>query len=165
MTERIDIGNRYGQLTVKTKSGKKGNNVTWLYVCDCGQETEVRADYLKSGKIVSCGCYRLSKFVVTEENVNRAALLFNDGYTIFEISQKMRVSPSNVQKFLTASGIDITISLERLCSYRGSDKDKWCTLYQDWGLSLTEIAVHEKTTVSTVLSALIKNNGETSTQV
>lgn len=56
---KLDLtGNTYGRLTVlgddrtRTKSGK----VLWHCLCECGNTTHVRADHLKNGSIVSCGC-------------------------------------------------------------------------------------------------------------
>jgi predicted DNA-binding protein YlxM (UPF0122 family) len=135
---------------------QKSHNAVWLCSCICGKETEVRADYLKSGKIVSCGCYRLSKLTANDDNTSRALLLFNDGLSVFEIAQRMKVSPSNVQKFLNTCGVKTVVSLRALGDYRSSDKDKWCVLYRDWGMSVTEIALYDKTTTATVLSVLRK---------
>jgi hypothetical protein len=30
----------------------------WLFKCDCGEETCQRPDYVKRGRVLSCGCYR-----------------------------------------------------------------------------------------------------------
>lgn len=134
----------------------KGYNTVWLCSCSCGKETEVRADYLKSGKTVSCGCCRSSKFTINDNNTSRALSLFNDGFSVFEIVQKMKVLPSNVQKFLNTCDIKTFVSLQSLSDYRSLDKDKWCVLYGVWGMSTTEIALYNKTTVATVLSVLRK---------
>ncbi len=55
-------GQRFGMLTVISRaedyvqySGKR--IVQWLCVCDCGTEKVIRGKHLKSGAIVSCGCY------------------------------------------------------------------------------------------------------------
>ena len=55
-------GQRFGMLTVISRaedyvqySGKR--IVQWLCVCDCGTEKIIRGKHLKSGAIVSCGCY------------------------------------------------------------------------------------------------------------
>ena len=157
MIKRIEPGQKYAQLTTKAKIDKKSRNAVWLCSCSCGKETEVRADYLRSGKTVSCGCYRSSKFTVNDNNTSRALSLFNDGFSVFEIAQRMKVSPSNVQKFLNTCGIKTFVSLQSLSDYRSSDKDKWCVLYSAWGMSTTEIALYDKTTVTTVLSVLRKN--------
>lgn len=55
------IGKRFGKLTVVkrqgthvTPSGQK--KVTWLCKCDCGNDTVVTSEDLKSGHTKSCGC-------------------------------------------------------------------------------------------------------------
>lgn len=165
MNQKIEPGQTYGLLTVNARATKnKGNNAVWICECRCGQETEVRADYLKAGKIISCGCYRTKMFATNKENVARAKTLFESGFSVFQIAQKMKVSPSNVQKFLQTAGIDTAVSLAELSDYRSSDKEKWCVLYRDWGMSVTEIAIYENTTVPTVLSVLAKNDIQTRTQ-
>lgn len=67
MGEVIDLtGNRYGRLTVIeraesfiTPKGKK--QTAWRVLCDCGTEKVVRGCDLRSGCIVSCGCYNKEK--------------------------------------------------------------------------------------------------------
>ena len=50
----IDLHNKkFGKLTVVKWVGKK----RWLCVCDCGKETEVFGQHLKSGHTKSCGCF------------------------------------------------------------------------------------------------------------
>lgn len=46
-------GRTFGRLTALSYAGKS----RWLCACSCGGETLVRADHLKSGNVVSCGCY------------------------------------------------------------------------------------------------------------
>lgn len=43
---------RFGKLLVLYYNGK----AKWLCQCDCGNQTIVRSDYLKSGHTQSCGC-------------------------------------------------------------------------------------------------------------
>ena len=59
-------GQKFGYLTVIEKAqsivtpkGKKQS--AWKVVCDCGTEKVVRGCDLKSGSIVSCGCYNKKK--------------------------------------------------------------------------------------------------------
>lgn len=49
---------RFERLTVIKDSGKRyrGEEVIWLCQCDCGNLTEVRGYYLRSGHTKSCGC-------------------------------------------------------------------------------------------------------------
>ena len=53
-------GKKYGRLTVlyrdKSHFGR-GDHTCWVCRCDCGRITKVRPDALKSGTVVSCGCY------------------------------------------------------------------------------------------------------------
>jgi hypothetical protein len=52
----IDLsGEKYGRLLVIGKDDKKPY---WLCQCDCGNLTRVFSGNLRSGKILSCGCYQ-----------------------------------------------------------------------------------------------------------
>lgn len=53
-------GNIYGMLTVIKPSPKRSRNrqVIWISQCECGSQSEDRADLLKSGGAYSCGCTR-----------------------------------------------------------------------------------------------------------
>lgn len=55
-------GQRFGRLTVISRAEdyvrpSSHRSVRWLCRCDCGTEKVVRGTHLKSGAIVSCGCY------------------------------------------------------------------------------------------------------------
>ena len=51
-------GKRFGRLVVQQLHSKDANyNKRWLCLCDCGVETVVLGDKLKSGNTQSCGCY------------------------------------------------------------------------------------------------------------
>lgn len=51
-------GRKFGRLTVLYENGHDNNNIIlWHCKCDCGNEVNVRANHLKSGSILSCGCY------------------------------------------------------------------------------------------------------------
>lgn len=53
---------KFGRLTVIRQAGKTANRkITWICLCDCGTVKELRGGDLKTGKIVSCGCYRLEQ--------------------------------------------------------------------------------------------------------
>ena len=52
-----EAGNKYGWLTVMEKAESTNTGVAkWLCRCDCGNETVVRGDSLRSGNTTSCGC-------------------------------------------------------------------------------------------------------------
>lgn len=50
-------GNKYGSLTAIERVGlDKSGHSLWKCVCDCGKESTVRLDDLKTGGTRSCGC-------------------------------------------------------------------------------------------------------------
>lgn len=52
-------GLRFGRLSVYRAVGKdKRGEYLWLCKCDCGAETIVRGNKLRSGTTKSCGCYQ-----------------------------------------------------------------------------------------------------------
>ena len=53
-------GEIFGRLKVikKASTSTQGRHVKWLCQCVCGNLTQVQTDTLRSGHIVSCGCYR-----------------------------------------------------------------------------------------------------------
>lgn len=54
-------GKRFGRLLVLREVERASNsprNRKWLCLCDCGKETTVYANKLKSGHTMSCGCIR-----------------------------------------------------------------------------------------------------------
>ena len=58
MPKFIDItGEKYGRLTVLEYVGYKAGRTAWRCKCDCGNETIVTANCLRTGKTKSCGCY------------------------------------------------------------------------------------------------------------
>lgn len=54
---------RFGRLTVLGDVGKRTSHgrVLWHCLCECGRVTFVRADHLKKGSVVSCGCLNEEK--------------------------------------------------------------------------------------------------------
>ena len=53
-------GQRFSRLVVVGRAAKLAGDrrLRWLCRCDCGRAAVVRGDHLRSGMIVSCGCYR-----------------------------------------------------------------------------------------------------------
>lgn len=56
-------GERFGRLLVRERVGTQNGRVTWLCLCDCGNETTVRGSDLRTGKVVACGCYRIERSI------------------------------------------------------------------------------------------------------
>ena len=66
------IGKKFNLLTVIEGPIKKSKKIYWKCICDCGNETTVRGDLLKSGSTKSCGC--LKKKIFVENNKKRQTL-------------------------------------------------------------------------------------------
>lgn len=56
-TFKNEVGNRYGRLTVLYRIESDSKKVLWHCRCDCGKEKDVTGVDLRSGKVISCGCY------------------------------------------------------------------------------------------------------------
>lgn len=56
------MSQRFHYLTVLGFGGTRRNKVSdWFCKCDCGKVTKVRAGDLKSGRVKSCGCFRIDR--------------------------------------------------------------------------------------------------------
>jgi len=51
-------GQRFGRLSVISRTEKGGKYVRWSCVCDCGNFATVSSTHLKTGHTKSCGCVR-----------------------------------------------------------------------------------------------------------
>jgi len=52
------VGKIFGRLMVISRSNNSGKHTMWLCRCNCGVETVVSSNNLRSGNTRSCGCYR-----------------------------------------------------------------------------------------------------------
>ena len=56
LKKRLDLtGQRFGKLTVLRPAENIGRLTSWVCRCDCGRETVVKTDHLRSGFIRACG--------------------------------------------------------------------------------------------------------------
>lgn len=56
------IGNKFGRLTVMSEKGRdKHRKILYACKCECGNTTVVHGTRLRTGRVLSCGCYRLEK--------------------------------------------------------------------------------------------------------
>lgn len=89
-------GKRFGRLTVIELSESNQNilkRTMWKCRCDCGNETDVAADKLKSGDTQSCGCYQADR--AHEENFeNLIGQKFNH-LTVIDCAPKKKLKEGN----------------------------------------------------------------------
>lgn len=55
--EKAYTGRVFGRLTILERLEKRGHGYMWNCLCECGTQKSVRIDHLKSGAVISCGCY------------------------------------------------------------------------------------------------------------
>lgn len=49
-------GERFGRLLAIKPAGKRGGEIVWECICDCGNTAIVRGSLLRGGNTLSCGC-------------------------------------------------------------------------------------------------------------
>lgn len=65
----IDLtGQKFCRLTVLHRTGSKGKegSFLWMCKCDCGAEVTVKSGNLRSGHTKSCGCYMKERITATQ---------------------------------------------------------------------------------------------------
>lgn len=53
---KINIGDKFNNLTVIERNGHSSFSIAWRCRCDCGKERTVTSTRLKDGIVTSCGC-------------------------------------------------------------------------------------------------------------
>lgn len=87
----IDLsGETFGKWTVISRSSKK--RVTWVCVCECGNEREVDASSLRSGRSISCGC--ISRKLIADRSYKHGLSRSSEYYTWKTIIQRC-TNPNN----------------------------------------------------------------------
>lgn len=102
-----ETGNRYGMLTVLSKSRKKTRRAFWDCVCDCGKTCTVRGEYLRSNGTTSCGCDVYAK-TCTAKGLVEGQAQFNALYSSYRSNAKWK-------------GVDFDLSKEIFKNLVGQD--------------------------------------------
>lgn len=125
-----EVNNRYGYYTVievpyKKEFNRKGKTRFRVYAkvkCDCGNIKDVRVDSLKSGHIVSCGCY--NRKVSSEQKTRlKHGLCYTSIYKKYK-SIRQRCLNHNHKHFKNYGGRGITLCDEWKDSFESFYK--WC---------------------------------------
>ena len=96
----IDLtGKTFGRLTVKERKGNSGGKSLWLCSCSCGNEKIVRGVHLRSGKQVSCGCYRAENTAKQKTKHGHAKKgQISPTYVVWQ-NMMYRCKPENAEKY------------------------------------------------------------------
>lgn len=121
------INTKCGRLTViaREKSDSRGE-ARWLCRCDCGNETIVLGSHLRSGRVVSCGCYSSELKRDRIKNIKTKGNLKHGGvgtrlYGIW-VNMKTRCLNPNNRAFRWYGAAGVTICQEWL---RFENFEKW----------------------------------------
>lgn len=85
----IDLtGQRFGRLTVLGLDAERSTRKTyWICQCDCGNVKSCRADSLRAGNIVSCGCKKREQ---DKQNLTKHHSHLQSGTRLYKIWQGMK---------------------------------------------------------------------------
>ena len=119
------LGKRFGKLIVVNEGyvpeKTKKKRPYWKCICDCGKEVNIKADYLRSGDVHSCGCFRKERLEIN---------LLNQKFGKLKVTGKAKkrgVSSSVFWKCMCDCGREHIVSSQHL--REGSVKSCGC-LYQ-----------------------------------
>lgn len=113
-----EVNNRYGYYTIieepyKREFDRNGKTRFRIYAkvkCDCGNIKEVRFDGLKSGHVVSCGCY--NRKISSEQKVaTKHGLRYHPIYPIWK-SMKSRCAYKKSKQYKNYGGRGISVCKE-----------------------------------------------------
>lgn len=85
-------GRTFNHLKVMGYSRSTGHKVFWNCLCECGNTTIVRSEYLKNGNTVSCGCIAEQTLNIGRTTLEKA---FVDGTYVIQISPNRKLNSNN----------------------------------------------------------------------
>lgn len=102
------LGNRYNRLKVIGEVEKQNRKRFLKCVCDCGQETVVRSDKLKSGHTKSCGCLQRERTRDVSSKAKTHGMANSSEYHIW-CGMKARCFNENNKSYKNYGGRGITV--------------------------------------------------------
>lgn len=102
------LGNKYNRLTVIGEVEKQSRKRYLKCVCDCGQQTVVRSDKLKSGHTKSCGCLQRER-VRDALSKTKTHGMTNSGEYYIWCGMKSRCFNENNKSYKYYGGRGITV--------------------------------------------------------
>lgn len=115
------VGRKFNKLIVIKRVKNSGKHTMWKCRCDCGNETIVRADDLKSGCSKSCGCYaREMATILNTSHGGTGTRLYN----IWNLMKDRCLNPNN-KRYECYGGRGITVC------------EEWMEFepFRDWSMS------------------------------
>jgi hypothetical protein len=99
-------GQRFGRLVAVSLAPNRGRDRTWVCVCDCGNQVEVRRGHLRSGHTTSCGCLHQETLKAGAAATHRATK--TRLYRIWAAMKRRCYNPNcQAFKYYGASGVTV----------------------------------------------------------
>ena len=116
-------GRRFGRWLVLRRAPNRGlRSIYWLCQCECGKKAEVFGGNLRSGRVVSCGCFNLENVRVINKTHGMSHTREHRAWA----AMKQRCYYAKHNRFKNYGGRGITVS-ERW-------RDDFATFFADMGL-------------------------------
>lgn len=145
LDRKIDLtGRKFGKLTVLGDSGDRQHEaIMWLCKCDCGTIKKVNGNFLKTGRISSCGCIKSRGEEKISEILRNNNIQFESqksfenfvfpktnkhGYFDFYINNKYLIEYDGIQHFKYRDNIKSWNNEENYLKTieRDKFKNQWC---------------------------------------
>lgn len=106
MPKFMDLsGQRYGNLTVISRSENKGKAIYWNCICDCGNKCIIRGSHMREGRTFSCQkCGRQRQSMATSKKYERNGNLYH-----VWVAMKQRCFNPRSQEYYNYGGRGITV--------------------------------------------------------
>jgi hypothetical protein len=106
MPATIDLGGKkFGRLTVVGQAAVHASQKYWFCRCECGTEKAIRGSHLRSGEIVSCGCYH--REMVGAVDYDQLEHLLRSGMETSEVADALGIHPATIRSGMAERGVSI----------------------------------------------------------
>jgi hypothetical protein len=96
MSVKNEIGMTYGRLRVLSRATSVGDKAAWFCKCSCGAVHVTTGDALRTGKVKSCGCYRMSGEAVRTHGQGSALRGVTPTYRSWQEMKARCTKPSHI---------------------------------------------------------------------
>jgi hypothetical protein len=104
----INIGDKYGRLTILKEVEPKSNLRYFQYKCECGKERIGQLSHLRNGLTQSCGCYRIERrFIDGDYNQTNKTEFYYISKLWTSIKTRCYNKKSNNYKYYGGRGIEM----------------------------------------------------------
>jgi hypothetical protein len=101
-------GRKFGRLLILGLGEKRGSRLLWRVRCDCGTEKQSGGGDIRSGKIISCGCWKREKARAAGDRTRTHGMSGTSTHNIWD-TMIQRCHNPNRKDYQRYGGIGITV--------------------------------------------------------